>query len=311
MNRSNTNTNTLTPPLTHFCGQRSQYNRCRALVIALLLLGSVAVNTPILADNKPIPPLMLAKPYQASADLDITKYWVSEKYDGVRAYWNGQHLLSRRGNVYRAPAWFTADFPAEPLDGELWLKRQSFELLSGIVRRKKAQQQQWCKVRYMVFDLPADNRRFDHRLQALQELVGTNPSPYLQLVPQQKFSRREDLLEHLKQITAAGAEGLMLHLGSSFYQARRSNDLIKLKPSQDAEATVVAILPGKGKYLGKMGALLLEDPHGLRFKIGSGFSDSDRSSPPPLGSLVSYQYNGRTNTGLPRFPRFMRRRPVF
>jgi DNA ligase-1 len=65
---------------------------------------------------------------------------------------------------------------------------------------------------------------------------------------------------------------------------------------------------GKGKYQGMMGALLLEAPNGLRFKVGTGFSDKDRAQPPEIGSTVTYQFSGRTNSGLPRFPRFLRRR---
>ena len=98
----------------------------------------------------------------------------------------------------------------------------------------------------------------------------------------------------------------MLHRGGSIYSAGRSDDLLKLKPYEDAEARVLAHLPGKGKFQGMLGALLVERPDGRRFRIGTGFSDAQRRNPPPIGALVTYQYHGLTGSGLPRFASFMR-----
>ena len=67
--------------------------------------------------------------------FDPAKYLVSEKYDGVRAIWDGKVLRFRSGRAVDAPAWFIAKLPAQPLDGELWLARGRFEALSGIVRK--------------------------------------------------------------------------------------------------------------------------------------------------------------------------------
>ena len=64
------------------------------------------------------PDLMLAKIY--ADNIDVTQYWVSEKLDGVRAHWDGKQLISRGGKVFDTPIWFTALFPKETLDGELW-----------------------------------------------------------------------------------------------------------------------------------------------------------------------------------------------
>ncbi|MDP3031565.1 MAG: DNA ligase, partial [Rhodocyclaceae bacterium] len=75
------------------------------------------------------PALLLAERYQGG--IDVSQYWVSEKLDGVRAYWDGRQLRFRSGNVILAPAWFIAALPAHSLDGELWLGRGTFERLSG------------------------------------------------------------------------------------------------------------------------------------------------------------------------------------
>ena len=108
-------------------------------------------------------------------------------------------------------------------------------------------------------------------------------------------------------VVKQGGEGLMLHRGASHYRAERNDDLLKLKPYQDAEARVVGHLPGKGKYAGMLGALEVETAEGLRFRLGSGLSDAERRAPPPLGCRVTYRYNGiNEKTGTPRFARFMR-----
>jgi len=252
----------------------------------------------------PQPALMLANRYHDG--IAISDYWVSEKLDGVRAYWEGERFISRQGNEYHAPEWFTKGFPSVPLDGELWMGRGTFEALSGAVRKEIPDDKQWQRIRFMVFDLPAAGKTFDHRLMQLRTLLTKLSSPYIQLVAQEKLPSREALMARLDQVISEGGEGLMLHLGRAPYRATRSDDLLKLKRYQDDEAVVVSHLPGKGKYAGMMGALLVEMPNGLRFKIGTGFSDEQRHNPPAIGRVITYKYVGKTSKGIPRFASFLR-----
>lgn len=271
-------------------------------VVLAVLMGSLI--TPALADSTSKPALILAKPYHS--DINVADYWISEKLDGVRAYWDGEALISRQGNRYHAPSWFIAEFPNTPLDGELWMGRGRFDELSGAVRKQTPLKAQWREIRFMAFDLPAAEGSFDARLLQLKQLIEQNNSPYLELVEQQKLSTEKALLAHLDGVIAQGGEGLMLHLASAPYRAKRSDDLLKLKRYQDAEATVIGHLPGKGKYKGMLGALLLETESGLRFKIGSGFSEEQRKAPPPIGSTITYKYFGLSSKGTPRFASFLR-----
>ncbi len=254
--------------------------------------------------QSPVPGLLLANVYDDPVDL--ADYWVSEKLDGVRAYWNGRELISRQGNIYRAPAWFTAGFPKMPLDGELWMGRNTFAELSGAVRRQIPDDAQWRQIRYMVFDLPASELPFNQRLTALSNIVAACPSPYVALVEQFRLADHTALMEKLQQVVERGGEGLMLHRGSSIYQAARTDDLLKVKTYNDAEAVVIAHIPGSGKYAGMLGSLLVETPDSRQFRLGTGFSDAERANPPPVGSVVTFKYFGRTNKGTPRFASFMR-----
>jgi ATP-dependent DNA ligase len=107
-------------------------------------------------------------------------------------------------------------------------------------------------------------------------------------------------------VVAAGGEGLMLHGGDAPYSAGRSDDLLKLKRFNDAEARVVAHNPGKGRLQGMLDSLTVETPDGTRFRVGTGFTDAQRRHPPPIGSTITYRYQGVTRNGKPRFPVFWR-----
>ena len=271
-------------------------------VLATVLAFGVVVAS--VGHGRTVPALTQARVYQGEADL--SRYWVSEKFDGVRAYWDGEDLISRHGNRFDVPATFTRGFPEQPLDGELWMGRGTFSRMVGLINRHDTGPEHWRDVYYMVFDLPRAAGPFNDRLRTLRRLLKDHDNPHLRLVRQIKVADRAALNRRLEKVIEAGGEGLMLHRGDAPYRSYRSTDLLKVKPYQDAEARVVAHLPGEGRLEGKMGALLLETASGRHFRLGTGFSDAQRANPPPIGSLVTYKFYGRTRHGLPRFPSFLR-----
>jgi len=236
----------------------------------------------------------------------VHEYWVSEKLDGVRARWDGRRLWTRGGLPVEAPAWFTAGWPDHPMDGELWMGRGRFEATSSLVRNPPEDGSAWRALRFLVFDLPGHGGRFGERVQAMRALAGPDAPPWLRPVAQSRVADRAELDARLDAVLDVGGEGLMLHHDRARYLAGRSPDLLKLKPHDDAEARVVAHLPGRGKYIGMTGALLVEREDGARFRLGSGLSDAERADPPPVGTLVTYRHSGLTVNGLPRFPRYLR-----
>lgn len=247
---------------------------------------------------------MLASTWQDGPD--VSQYLVSEKLDGVRARWDGRVLWTRAGHRIHAPAWFTDGWPSQPLDGELWLARGQFDATSALIRAAIDDDARWRALHFMVFDLPASAEGFEARHARLRTLINGSANPYLRLIEQRRLADTEALHRHLRSIVQTGGEGLMLHHQDNRYSPGRSAGLFKLKLYQDAEARVIGHVPGKGKYAGKVGALLVQTEQGARFRIGSGLTDALRDSPPPLGVQVTYRYNGLTVHGLPRFPRFVR-----
>jgi DNA ligase 1 len=285
----------------------------RHLLALLIFSGALQPCVPALAaehasaDAEAVaPPLLLAQHY--SETYDLANYLVSEKLDGVRAYWDGKQLRFRSGRLIHAPAWFTARFPAHPLDGELWMGRRSFERLSAAVRRQEPSDAEWKGITYQLYELPGGAGSFSERLDALQASVAQAGVPWLHVLPQMPLADRPALKSRLAQVVRAGGEGLMLHRTDTAWQSGRSDILLKLKPQLDTEAIVVAHEPGRGKYEGMLGALIVMTPDGRRFRLGTGFSDAQRRSPPPIGSTVTYRYRDMTSTGLPKFASFVRMR---
>lgn len=266
----------------------------------LALLGSAGWATSARSKTEPL----LAK--TAAPGIDPTGYLVSEKLDGVRALWDGTTLRFRSGRAVAAPAWFTAKLPRTPLDGELWLGRGQFDKLSGMVRKAQPDDAQWQQIQYMVFELPSGAGKFEDRAIELIGIVSRAAWPQLHAVEQFKLANPAALKAKFKDITALGGEGLMLHWASAPVTNGRSDVLLKLKSQQDAEATVVAHVPGKGKYAGQLGALEVQTAQGQRFKLGTGLSDEQRKNPPAIGSTVTYTYRDVTPNGIPRFASFYR-----
>lgn len=275
----------------------------RTLPCLIVLLG-LATSRPVYPAALAPSPVMLANVYHPG--IALGDYWVSEKYDGVRGYWDGEKLRARSGAVINAPAWFTARWPKTPMDGELWTGRGQFEQASATIRQLTPDDEAWRSIRYMVFDLPGHAGTFDQRIPALQRLVTQIDDPWVQAVRQFKVADEKALKRKLDEVVQAGGEGLVLHRGASLYRAGRTDDLLKFKLFDDAEARVVGYIPGKGKYDGMMGSLLVEAPDGTRFRIGTGFTDEQRRKPPAVGSVVTFRYQGMTSGGKPRFARFMR-----
>ena len=250
------------------------------------------------------PALQLAQTYEKG--MALQGYWVSEKLDGVRAYWNGEQLISKGGHVIKAPAWFVRGYPDTPMDGELWMGHGRFAEVSAAVRRLQPDAKEWGQIRYKVFDLPASDAPFSQRIQQMKALASASNAYTFSVIEQQPASSHAALLQRLDKVMAAGGEGLMLHHGDSLYQAGRSDAILKVKTYQDAEAVVIGHTEGKGKYRGMLGALVVQRDDGRQFRLGTGFTDKQRQTPPPLGATVTYKYFGKTATGLPRFASFLR-----
>lgn len=249
------------------------------------------------------PPLLLAQTWDSSTDLK--DWWMSEKLDGVRAFWDGKRFLSRQGNLFHAPEWFLRDLPPTPLDGELWIDRKAFQRTVSIVRRQD-KSDHWREVRFLVFDAPKQNGGFENRIEYLEDFFRSNKLKHADLHVHERCRGTSHLKQQLVKIEQMGGEGLMLRQPNSKYEIGRSWTLLKVKSFQDAEAIVLGHVDGKGRHKGRMGALICQLPDGTQFNVGTGFSDHQRDNPPAIGSEITFRYQELSDGGVPRFPSFVR-----
>jgi len=248
------------------------------------------------------PPLLLAESWDGVTDP--AGWWLSEKLDGVRAFWDGKQFWSRLGNLFHAPDWFVAGLPKVTLDGELWLGRKKFQRAVSIVRRHD-KPDLWNEVRYVVFDAPNQEKGFEARMEFVREALQTAQPPYALAHDHMRCQGLNHLRKELARLEALGGEGLMLRRPGSRYESGRSATLLKVKTFHDAEARVLKHLEGSGRHIGRLGALLVELPNGTTFSVGTGFSDAEREEPPTVGSLITFRYQELSEAGVPRFPSYV------
>ena len=249
--------------------------------------------------------LMLPQTY--SDQDDVSGWLMSEKLDGIRGYWDGKQMLSKNGNIFYPPEEFISNLPPFPLEGELWGGRGSFEQTVGIVKKQQPHAG-WLQIKFAIFDVPQAQGRFTERMTQADNWFAAHPSAYAFIIPQTSVRDQEHMQQELQRIEELGGEGLIVRKPDALYAAGRSAEILKVKNYSDAEATVVAHLPGKGRNGGRLGSLLVKLKDGTQFKIGGGFSDAERESPPPVNTVITFKYYGTYQSGIPKFPSFMRTR---
>ena len=249
--------------------------------------------------------IMLPRVYRENTA--VVGWLMSEKLDGVRGYWDGKKLFSKNGNLLYPPPAFTRSLPPFPLEGELWGGRGTFEKTVSIVK-KKIPHKGWLDIQFAIFDVPQEQSSFSSRIQIARNWFTSHPSSYAFVIPQKYITETTQIKDELERIEKLGGEGLIVRNPDAPYRTGRSNDILKVKKFLDTEAVVIGYLPGKGRNLGRLGSLLVEliDTPDIRFKIGSGLSDAVRNSPPPIGTIITFKYFGFYESGLPRFPSFIR-----
>ena len=241
-------------------------------------------------------------------------WWASEKWDGIRALWDGEKMISRGSGVGKPkvytyiPEWFkNALPPGIPLDGEIWIGRGLFQKTSRLSTLKPGKsyttdqiESIWTgssdpPVVFKVFDIPNDPRPFEKRMAFLQTVIkdrkvcwnsidypGKKTFP-IQMTEQVKIKSMEQLIQLYTKLTSEGAEGIMLRAPGSPYQTKRSKYMLKYKIKEDAECILREYIPGDGKYIGMLGSLKCElmtdgKPNGIFSQIGTGLNDNQREN---------------------------------
>ena len=187
------------------------------------------------------PDLLLLKTYQ---DQNISGWVMSEKLDGIRAYWDGKQLHFRSGKIIHAPTWFTKDYPPFEIDGELWTKRADFENISSIVRHNIPNDKAWHTITHNIFEVPNAKGGLYKRLAKVKQYENN----IIKLIPQINIKNKQHLKMYLKLIESLTSEGVVVRDPNTPYIDRRTSKALKVKSFLDTECQVVGYTKGKGKY---------------------------------------------------------------
>ncbi|CAI2375303.1 unnamed protein product [Moneuplotes crassus] len=233
--------------------------------------------------------VMLAGKYDGSQNID--GWYMSEKLDGLRCYFDGKTFRTRNGNLFNPPPEFRENFPeGVHLDGELWIGRNRFHECHSVVRAQTADKG-WYKVKYLIFDAPQHPGTFKQRLEYLKDLLQNIDDGYLTLHEHKICVNAAEVQLEMEKIRKLGGEGLILRDPDSFYEfSKRSNFMLKVKDFHDDEATIIDYENGTGKYKDLMGAVIVQNKYGIKFKVGSGFSDEQRKEKIQIGRKITYKY---------------------
>ncbi len=268
------------------------------LLLLFSLLLSVLFAVQSVATN-----LQLPNVYQGQ--VDVRGWLMSEKLDGVRGYWDGEFLYSKNGNRLYPPKEFLHNLPPFAIEGELWAGRSRFEKTVSVVG-KEYSHPGWLQLKFAIFDVPETPGGFAERIAKAKKWFEQHPSSYAFIIEQIKVRDQSHMQQELHRVERLGGEGLIVRKSDAHYKSGRSMEILKVKNYQDAEAKVIAHLPGKGRNKGRLGSLLVALEDGREFKIGGGFSDAERELPPPIGTVVTFKFYGWYQSGIPKFPSFLR-----
>jgi DNA ligase-1 len=230
----------------------------------------------------------------------IQNWLMSEKLDGIRAYWDGKEFKTRQGNRINAPQWFTKNFPPFELDGELWTKRMDFENIQSTVLGEY-KKEKWEKLTYNIFEVPHAQGDFIQRLKKAQQWFLENKNTYVRIIPQKICKNNHDVEAYLKEITENNGEGIMLKNPDVLYESGISNALLKVKKFDDMEGEVIDIFYTNNQ----LKSLQIKLSNGIVFNLGNGFTQEERNNPPSIGSIVTFKYYDFTKNGKPKFASFM------
>jgi DNA ligase 1 len=236
---------------------------------------------------------------------NINGFYLSEKLDGVRAYWNGVELLSKNGNKIYAPSWFLSNFPPFELDGELWTKQGDFENIQSIVLSQQ-EPKEWENITYNIFEVPNIKGDFNARLNHLKIFLDKNPNEFIKIIPQIKVENKEEVYKYLDEVLSKNGEGVMLKNPKLDYFTGRSKDILKVKKYFDDECLIVAYNLEKNRLKSLVCEYINSSKNKIIFNLGNGFSEEQRLNPPKIGEFVTFKYYGFTKNSKPKFASFLR-----
>nr|WP_071627122.1 DNA ligase [Poseidonibacter lekithochrous] len=260
-----------------------------SIIFSILFINSLALDI-----QKP-------KVYNKN-EHNIQNWLMSEKLDGIRAYWNGKELLTKNGNKIYIPKELIKNYPIFHLDGELWTKRNDFENIQSIVL-DKTPTKKWEEITYNIFEVPNQKGNFNQRITALKDWIKTNKNTNIRVINQIKCKNKKHLNTYLKILLDKKAEGIIIKNPDISYFTGRNKNILKVKKFKDMEGKVIAI---NYNINNTFKSLKIQLSNNIIFNLGGGFSNKEKINHPKIGDIVTFKYYGLTKYKKPKFASFLR-----
>lgn len=284
--------------------------------------------------------VMTAKVYDQKRVENWKHYRAETKLDGVRVICTvngkGVKFFSRNGRELEMFGHLTADMKKMAsiiagrnkgydygvmFDGEMCCP--TFNEIGGAIHRKDHTEE---KATFFIFhcmplklfeagldDAPQRVRR-DQLINAIGTVLAGNRNTAAFLMVSLPVKDDAHLSSLYKEAIRMKREGLMLKNMEHHWAAKRSHSWMKLKQADTVDVPIVGWKPGKGKYEGTLGALIV-DHKGKEVRV-SGMNDTMRDAlfekrkKLMSGTMIAeIEYQLITQAGSLRHPRFIRLRP--
>lgn len=229
--------------------------------------------------------------------VDVKGWWWSEKYDGIRSYWDGEKLMTKNNNLITAPKFVTERMPTKKvlrgkiLDMELFCGRGNFSVSNGI--KFTISDTRWELCRFLLIDVIMEGV-FETRIKEGMKIC--KGIKIVKVIRHRKCKGIEMLKKELKKIVNKGGEGIVVREALSRYEGKKVKSMLKYKEMYDAEAIVVGHVEGKG-------SLHMKTKEGIGFRLSTKLQAVEKY---PIGTIITYKYYEIFKSGKPRFPVLMR-----
>lgn len=268
----------------------------------------------------------LYKDYASDIDFSMEEWGCQNKYNGICCLINKGGAYSRRGekfiqipHIVDTLADFFTKHPNAVLHGELFNDeyRQRLNEIAKLCRKTvhltpKDFEDSERLIRYYIYDgyFPDDNLGEDSPYKNRKRFIDTQVIgvyAYCELVETILIRSTSELdcifATHIKR----GDEGIMLRKMDMPYEHKRSRNLLKVKPEDDAEATIIRVIEGRGNWSGtaKTATIQWEGKAFDATFVGSHgeLSNVLKNKEKWEGKKVTFLYIGLTGLGTPNSAR--------